>query len=76
MARRIDHKWAKKIADEVNSNSFKGRVVDHNINAKWLIGYLANKDIPVRVVNLGAGVKRITIAEHICPTCKGKGVCQ
>lgn len=73
MAGRLDRKWCMKIADKINNNTLESEIVKHDINAKWLIGHLADRDIPFKIINLGAGVKRITVAEHICPICGGKG---
>lgn len=73
MAGRLDRKWCWKMQDQIKDKTFKSKIVRHDINAKWLIGHLADRDIPFKIINLGAGVKRIIIAEHICPTCGGKG---
>lgn len=56
---------------------------DHDINVttsflkaiQWLICELASKEIPFRVINLGAGVKKITTEVDVCPKCHGTGKC-
>lgn len=73
MAGRIDKAWASRVSKEIDGKTFVKAVVSHNINAKWLIGRLARENIPVKVLNLGAGVKKIVVMENVCPTCGGKG---
>ena len=71
---KVDQKWRARILGEIKAETFCEAVVKHNVNAKYLIALLADLDYrPFKVINLGAGVKRIVLAEHICPTCKGKG---
>jgi len=43
--------------------------------AQFLVMELAQKNIPFRVINLGAGVTRVTIETDTCPKCKGTGKC-
>lgn len=61
----------KKMVNDKNVNL----TTNHNIIAKYIIGLLAKKDIPFRLINLGAGVKRITTDVDICPKCNGTGRC-
>lgn len=44
-------------------------------HAKWLIHLLARKQVPFRVVNLGAGVRRILSGPNVdvCKKCNGTG---
>ena len=73
MASRINQSWMKDKRKEIERGAFTSVVVAYNPAAQWLISYLAGQDIPVKVTSLGAGVKRITLAENICPICNGKG---
>ena len=73
MGARIDRKWADRVARDVDAGIFVKAIVSHNINSKWLIGLLGRRDYAVKVINLGAGVKKIIAAEHVCPNCGGKG---
>ena len=63
--------WGKEMIEAINANKFESTVVEHNVNDKWLIAKLARNAIPAIVTSLGAGVKRITHADHVCPKCKG-----
>ena len=74
MARDIDRAFVKKMKDQIRTLEFSSVIVQHNINAKWLIAYLAKAGIAFSVVNLGAGVKRVSVAENVCPNCGGKGM--
>jgi len=75
MARRggVNPKWLEEMKAIIESDEFQTIVLSYNIATQWLIAYLANKNIPVVVTNLGAGVKRITIADKVCTKCKGTG---
>lgn len=45
-----------------------------NSHAKYYIASLSVKRIPCKVINLGAGVKKIIIEDQVCPHCGGKRV--
>ena len=70
---RINPNWVDEMKAIIECGKFESTILSYNAAAQWLIAYLANKSIPVVVTNLGAGVKRITIAEKVCPHCKGTG---
>lgn len=73
MRNRVSPNWMNKKEVEIENGTFESVITSHNPAAQWLVVYLANRDIPAKVTSLGAGVKRITLEENICPTCKGKG---
>ena len=73
MAVRVSPNWKNLRVKEIEQGTFKSVITGHNPAAQWLISYLAHRDIPTKVTSLGAGVKRITLKENICPNCKGKG---
>jgi intergrase/recombinase len=50
-------------------------VSGESIILKWLIGSMANLGIPFQVINLGAGVKKVTTDVNVCPKCHGTGKC-
>ncbi len=76
MARtRRDVNFINKQSELIDLGQFVSAVVNHNVNAQWLIGYLARKNILFKVVNLGGGVKKIMLEEKVCPECGGKGYC-
>ena len=69
----INPMWIKRMRQEIKEGQFQSIVLSYNTATQWLITELANKGLPVTVVNLGVGVKRISIAENVCPYCKGRG---
>ena len=74
MARvRVNPDWINEMKAKIKSKEFESIVLSYNAAAQWLIAYLANKGIPTVVINLGAGVKKITLAERVCSHCKGTG---
>lgn len=73
MGSRINPSWMKNKEEEIKKNTFTSATTSYNPAAQWLISYLDYRDTPVKVINLGAGVKKIMIAEKVCPTCNGKG---
>ncbi len=41
----------------------------------WLVMYLSDVGISFKLMNLGAGVKKLTTDVSICPKCHGTGKC-
>ena len=72
---RVNPLFAEKQRERIDSGNFVSAVIKHNIHAKWLINYLACKEIPFEVLNLSGGVKKIMLEEKVCPECGGKGYC-
>ncbi len=54
-------------------NGYINRVCSYNINAKVIISYAAINNHPLKIINLGGGVKRLISSDYICPHCKGCG---
>ena len=72
-------KWHDEVREEMRNHvlgakPLEPKVFQSNTPAKWYIAALTMKDIPCKVVNLGAGVKKVIVAEQVCPHCNGKGV--
>lgn len=72
-------KWHDEVRNEIGDHvldvkPLEPKVFQSNTSAKWYIAALAIRDIPCKVINLGAGVKRVIVADQVCPHCKGKGV--
>ncbi len=64
----LSHATEARIVPEIDE------VIGYNPFAKWLIKLLATKGIAYRVINLGAGIKRIiTVDFDTCPKCNGTG---
>ena len=70
---RVHPVWVKDRRKEVEAGTFVSVTTSYNPAAKWLISYLDHMNIPVKVINLGAGVKKIMRTENVCSVCKGKG---
>lgn len=69
---RIDSKFCEEARKDIDSGLIN-KVVTHNVNAKVVISYAASHKHPIKVINMGAGVKRIVTADNVCPKCGGKG---
>lgn len=76
----INEKWKNRICDEIilklHPIGNENRVIDETTSflpaVQWLIMQLAKNGIPFKLINLGAGVKRITTETNTCPCCKRK----
>ena len=68
----INPKWTERIIEQERTGKPIDEVSDHSITSQWLIVFLSKKNIPFKVTNLGAGVKRITTITDECPMCKRK----
>jgi hypothetical protein len=87
MRMQINPKWAERMRQNVEAYvdplkrgvGFYPEKIDETISynpaVQWLICLLAQKNIPFKVVQLGAGVKRVTTDVHTCPKCNGTGRC-
>lgn len=73
MGRRINPNWINDRKEEVKTGTFVSTTTRYNLAAQWLIAYLDAEGISTKVVNLGAGVKKIIVAKNTCPHCGGKG---
>lgn len=74
MGRKISRKWMERMTTALNAEEPIDETFSFAPAAKWLIVKLATRDVPYRVINLGAGVKRITTTDaKVCAACKGKG---
>lgn len=68
--------WDKRINDRLDRHLDIDETLTHNGTVKFLVKKLSDRGISFSLVNLGAGVKRITTKDtHICPKCNGTGRC-
>ena len=73
MARsRMNPEWIKMIKEAHRLGEVIDKTIGSNLVAQWLISFLSEHDVPFKVTNLGAGVKRITTNVDTCPMCKRK----
>jgi hypothetical protein len=73
MARKVNPAWVRNRIEEVKTHKFVSVTTSYNPAVQWLVSYLEQEGIPCCVVGLGAGVKKIILAEKVCPHCEGKG---
>ncbi len=79
MAKILYQPWINEQQDAVTRAVKNNRIYElttgEALAAKWLVRHLANKNISFRVINMGAGVKKITTDVSTCPKCGGTGKC-
>ena len=65
--------WKMAMQDRITSGGFTEYTSAITVAMTWLALRLAERGIPFKVLNLGAGVKKITTKVDICPKCRGTG---
>lgn len=82
MAMRLNESWKRQQIELVdNWKKAEGNKpvitldTEFSLAAKWMILFLTECNIPFKVIQLGAGVKRITTDVDVCPKCHGTGRC-
>lgn len=74
MARKINRKWIEGITAALAAKELVDETLTFPAAAKWLVATLSVRGVPYRILNLGAGVKRITTTDaKVCTACKGTG---
>lgn len=68
----INPNWKEERIKQIENNEDIDITISFNAAAKWLILKLSHENIPYKVINMGAGVKRITTITDVCPCCKRK----
>lgn len=78
---RVDPKWSArmmemvmKVRDNVPGVSID-EILTHNVAVKHLVALMAHANVSFKIINLGAGVKRVTTYTDVCPKCNGTGRC-
>jgi hypothetical protein len=64
--------WAREIQSRIDSALPIDAHTRHNYAAAWLVEKLTRLNLPYKIYNLGAGVRRITTDTDSCPCCKRK----
>jgi hypothetical protein len=67
---RLNPNWTSMINGLIRNGNKIDLTLSLNMTAKYLISRLSQEDIPFKMYNLGAGVKRITTDTDTCPCCK------
>ena len=73
--RIISPEWKHKMLALMDASNDIDEVIEPRMCQQWLIGELARRRMTYQVIELGAGVKRITQKTDICPKCNGTGKC-
>jgi hypothetical protein len=71
----ISQKWAAEMREAMAERRRIDVTTQHAVCIKWLVESLSNHRIPFRLINVGAGVKRVTTDVDVCPKCNGTGKC-
>lgn len=75
MTSRINRRWLAEMQRQIDAGDRIDQVLPFPPSARSLIAALAAKGRAFKVVNLGAGVKRVTTDVGVCPKCNGTGEC-
>ena len=70
--RTVNPNWANDIKTKLDAGEAIDVTTSFNKAVAWLIEVLSRRDIPFKLYNLGAGVKRVTTDTDCCPMCKRK----
>jgi len=85
MGMRINPEWQDKVRSEIDeylgkrASGYAPKHIDETssflVCTQWLVCLLSKKGIAFKVVQLGAGVKRVTTDVETCLKCNGTGKC-
>jgi len=70
MAKIVNDYWKNEMIRKIESHQTIDEILSFTKAVQWLIITLTHFNIPFKIYNLGAGVKRITTDTDICPCCK------
>lgn len=73
MARGLRYEWRETMTAKILSPDPFDEILTHFQSIQWVVKTLALRERPFKVINLGAGVRRITTNVDICQKCKGTG---
>jgi hypothetical protein len=65
-------KWKNSRLQDISQGYKIDEILSANIACQWLVCELTRNNVPFKIINLGAGCKRITTETEICPCCKKK----
>lgn len=68
----INPEWKKQMRKSIDHRHNIDHTTASNKAIQFLVISLNDANIPYKLYNLGAGVKRITTTTDICPCCKKK----
>ena len=64
-------KWKDAITAIIKRGSFKYHITKSKYVVEHIVIELICEDIPFKIVNLGAGYKKIYAVDQVCKQCKG-----
>ena len=70
--RIISKAWAEGVVAKLDAGEAIDVTTSFNKAIAWLIEVLSRRNIPFKLYQLGAGVKRVTTDTDCCPMCKRK----
>jgi len=73
MGQIINPKWAADIQEQLTQDRFVDFTGGFAPAIRWLIVELTKRNKQFRVVNLGAGEKKVILEDCACPFCNGTG---
>ena len=69
----VNPMWLEDTVSKMEAGETKEVVTKNAISQKALVYELAKRNIGFRIINMGCGVRKITIDTEICPKCGGSG---
>lgn len=73
MRQILNPAWIEAIKKQIHTTPGFEHTNSFNLAIQWLVSYLDAQNIPSKVINLGAGVKKVTTKMDTCPKCNGTG---
>ena len=70
---RVMKSFQIKVITQLGQGTFESINIKNPVFTRWLVGYMAENNIPFQVVPLGEGVTRVIKSGSLCPNCNGKG---
>jgi hypothetical protein len=68
----VDPKWIEKMKHLMDQKLPIDVTLPYQVSANWLVAELSRRNIPFRLQNIGAGVRRLTTDTEHCPFCGQK----
>lgn len=78
MTTTLSLRWIGEMKEKIDDFQAKNSGIFEVITGisarkKWIVIQLTKRNIGFRLLNLGAGVTKITTDTEVCPKCKGTG---
>lgn len=78
MTTTLSLRWIGEMKEKIDDFQAKNSgifevITGISVRKKWIVIQLTKRNIGFRLLNLGAGVTKITTDTEVCPKCKGTG---